>query len=459
MSRNIPTNSSRFVASRLFAAVVASSLLLSAGTSSAGKCPNIQIVLDRSGSMISPMDSSTRWATAVNTIKAGVSSLDGMVPIGLSVFPDTDGLCDSVTSVHPAYSTKTAIFAALDASGPDGGTPSGTAIRDVAAITELHDVTRPQYVILITDGVPNCGPDPDTSTGVVTELQKAYAATPSIPTFVIGIGSDFVGVDLTTINNMADAGGRPLSGTTKYYAATTGSALTTAMLTIVNAISTEVGACSDTVVDMGGMSDMRGVPTDMRGSPTDLSVSDMRGGPTDLSVNDMRGVPTDMRGITDLRLPSLDGPPIDQVDLGSGGNPAPIVDWIEPNMMLAGTGGPAQITGRNFVSSIPSSEVYFDSGTNLTIVSNVLVDNFNQIKVTIGADMPVGVYDVVVKNPDGQTGRVVGGFTIASKSSGCACSLGKSATRDSSAASAALFAGMSLLALAFARSRRRTVRV
>ena len=131
-------------------------------------------------------------------------------------------------------------------------------------------------------------------------------------------------------------------------------------------------------------------------------------------------------------------------DGGSGRRP--LVVSISPNEMEQGKSGPAVIQGSSFVSAAPSSSVYFEGSSRLVAVTNVLVEDDQTIKVFVPGDLPAGVYDVVVKNPDGALGRLSGGFTItAATASGCSCDIGGQASPGTSPL--AVFIGLGLMAL------------
>lgn len=404
-----------------------SSLALTASVAQAGKCPNVQIVMDRSGSMESAMDASNRWDVCRSTLKGLAASLDMTFPLGISIFPDTGLVCGPGAAVRPAYGTKTLIGNALDAQRPDGTSSSGSAVKAVAMLSDMRDASRPQYMILLTDGTPTCMGEPDSVLGAANELEKAYAQTPSIATFVVGIGA-LTMTDASAVTELAIAGHRTRPAGSKYYPAETGTQLMNSLLEIGMRISSEVGTCSDTT------------PTDMRSGSEDL------------------------RGVTDLRLP--DGSPPVEIDLripGTGEDggtnlPAPVVDWIEPKTMMAGMGGPAEITGRNFVAALPSSQVFFDSGSNLSTVPNALVVDGSTIKVLVPADLAPGTYDIVVKNPDGQLGRAEAGFTVSGKATGCACSIG-SGHANSDGARTSLWASAVVAMLCCLALRRRARRL
>lgn len=393
-------------------------------SANAFKCPNVHIVMDRSGSMSTNMTTSTggmstRWEIAKNQLKNLLTVYDGLSPVGLSIFPPTSGMCSSDTPVRPAYFTKAAVSTALDASGPSGSTPSGSAMRNAAMLSELQDPTRKQYVLLLTDGGPGCGGEPDTAPGTTGEIRKALMQSPPIYTFVVGIGN-LAAAEKAALTMMADAGGKPAATTDKYYPAGTEVELANSLTTIALLINSENVGCSDAVPDGGGGSsdmsmgseDMSGPPRDMAGPPRDMAgpPRDMATGPLDFSLPPL-----------DFSLPSRDmsGP---RPDGGSGGDPRPKIDWILPKQLPFGMGGPAEVTGRNFEPTIPTSEFSFEQGVTSIPLTAALQDSA-LARVIIPANLPVGTYTLVVKNPDGYVDALPDAFSVTPAKAGCACSL------------------------------------
>ncbi len=453
----------------LFAASLWAALAVMAAPSvaTAAQCPNVHIVLDRSGSMTSSMaGAGTRWAAATQTINKLVGLADPVraAKIGLAMFPNAG--CDSLLSVRPDYSTKAAITSAMAAVMPSGSTPSGTAIRDAAALTELKDVTRKQYLILLTDGGQGCGGEQDTGTGIVNQITLARTASPSIGTYVVGVGDGLTSSEQSALGQMATAGGYPEATAARYYKGTTVSELESSLTKIMIAIQTENAGCVDaTPADMAVPADL-GVPADMKppadlaGPPMDLSAPgmDLSMTPMDLSMTpaDLSMTPMDLTSIpaNDLSGVTQDLASNGPGDGGSGRRP--LVVSISPNEMEQGKSGPAVIQGSSFVAAAPSSSVYFEGSSRLVAVTNVLVEDDQTIKVFVPGDLPAGVYDVVVKNPDGALGRLSSGFTVtAATASGCSCDIGGHASPGTSPL--AVFIGLGLLALLGVRtsSRRR----
>ncbi len=444
-------------------------LLLVPSLGQAAKCPNVQIVLDRSGSMLSPVSGgASRWDIAKQSINSAVALADPvrLAKIGLQTFPAAG--CDSALQVRPDYGTKSAIETKLAGLSPSGSTPSGTAIRDTIALSELKDATRKQYIVLLTDGGPGCGGEPDTATGTVNQIKLGRMSTPSIGTFVIGVGDGFSASEITTLGQMADAGGYPESTSARYYPGKTASDLSSSLLRIMQIIQAENTSCSDVVpADMTMPTDLATMPTDLATMPTDLATmpTDLATMPTDLATmpTDLATMPTDLATMpTDLATMPADMAmtPADMAmtpaDLaipsgGDGGAATKLfVEWISPREIEQGKSAPAVVRGTGFAVVAPGASVYLEGSSGLHALMNVLVEDEKTIKVFIPADLAVGSYDVVVKNPDGAIARLSGGLAVtAVAQGGCSCDVAGRGRVDASS----LWLGLLALAMMMRRVR------
>ncbi len=216
------------------------------GSSSYGVCervrvptalitPQILIVLDRSGSMAPNLnDTGTdRWAGSVQALKVVTSEFNDRVDFGLMAFPDVErpddpdnrstALADSALCAPGAVKVEIGseraadIATALDAISPAGLTPTGVTLQ--AALKVLsgtasanQQVISPKYVLLITDGDPNCSSasevivpvDPLAREESVTAIEDLTDT--GVQTFVVGfetVGTAFAYL----LDQMAAAGG------------------------------------------------------------------------------------------------------------------------------------------------------------------------------------------------------------------------------------------------------------
>jgi hypothetical protein len=100
-------------------------------------------------------------------------------------------------------------------------TPLGAALHVAGGAPELVDATRANNILLITDGMENCGGSP------VGEVRSIFGR--DIKTYVVGFGSE---VDRNMLSQMATVGGTARAGTQKYYQADDPAELARAMTAI-----------------------------------------------------------------------------------------------------------------------------------------------------------------------------------------------------------------------------------
>lgn len=225
--------------------------LSAAAPARAAKCPNLLIVLDKSGSMTdspsggsAPMGS-RKWDLAVRAVKELLTRYDGQLPIGLSLFAG-DGSCGAgKIDIAPDYDTAAAIKMRIDQASPDSATPTSETINNLRMQKVLQDPSRAQYLLLITDGEPICAANEPQAT--VDAIEAARKQSPSITTFVVGFGA-LPSSAANAMDRMADAGGKPVMGMArKFYQAESLEALNEALDDIFQVIIGEgVMGCDDT---------------------------------------------------------------------------------------------------------------------------------------------------------------------------------------------------------------------
>lgn len=255
----------------------------------------VMFLLDRSTSMnlgINGMTTRpTRWEAVRDGLAITLPRFDALIQTGAVFFPrvprgnDIGALCEVLPNVDvvPATNRAADVLGILRSTGPMGGTPTFQALR-VAQSYFSSDTSRgrARYIVLATDGGPNCnealdpiGPPPCTCTstnmaGMPTCSLSANgrynclddrrtlmaiheAAVQGVPTYVIGI-DDPSRPELTDVlNRMAIEGGRPSVGTgvQRYYSARRAEDLLRAFDTITTAIArcAYVTASRPTTVD------------------------------------------------------------------------------------------------------------------------------------------------------------------------------------------------------------------
>jgi hypothetical protein len=223
--------------------------------------PNIHIVLDRSGSM--SLDANGAVPTASTTAKwedlsATLTSIldtwgDKANEWGMSLFPTetTYHSCVAGNIAVPLGAPTTAIPLIKSAIGVynrsnlltyNGYTPTTAAMQGVLDHVSLTDGTRNNYVVLMTDGLPNCAGNPET--GVTPIITALYAQSPSVRTFVVGFGSETApnpvasqATNPALLNDWAIAGHTDLAGPTKYYQASDATTLMAAFQDIVSGVA------------------------------------------------------------------------------------------------------------------------------------------------------------------------------------------------------------------------------
>lgn len=217
-------------------------------TAQASKCPNLVIVLDKSASMTSapsgatPPPGGSKWELAKVALKELLKTHDGQLPVGIALFASDAGCGAARLDIAPDYGTASKIGMLIDTRSPDSSTPTSESITSVARETALHDPSRSQYLLLLTDGEPNCASGEPTTT--VNAIAAAQMQTPSITTFVVGFGVLSAAAS-AAMDRMAEAGGAPSMGTPqKFYAATDLTTLKASLEKIFSIVG-GAGACDD----------------------------------------------------------------------------------------------------------------------------------------------------------------------------------------------------------------------
>jgi hypothetical protein len=224
---------------------------------------DLLLLLDRSGSMTNgisddePCDAShgacaERWSTMVQSVRTVLSSAPTSIHWGLKLF-STPGAkaglgVPSGCVVQPGVDVEVGgdlaevITTRIAGVTPNYNTPTRAAVDAAVAYLRGVDDGRPKYILLATDGQPNCPSDGDEPTA--TDLPAALAAIAAayqagIKVFVVGVGPSTGNLD-----DMAIRG-----GTEAYYPALTPQALATALDSIVGRVASCVYTMGTTPPD------------------------------------------------------------------------------------------------------------------------------------------------------------------------------------------------------------------
>lgn len=228
--------------------------------------PNIHLVIDRSGSMsleattgMPPLGGQTsKWddlTTTMHTLLFNYGASANMW--GMSIFPTTHTYQSCVAgdiaiplmppaASIPAMEAQLAQYNSSNLLSYNGKTPTSAAMQGVYDHVSLDALDRNNYVVLMTDGMPNCAGDPETGvTPVITNLANL---SPSVRTFVIGFGSAAQS-NPSLLNSWAVAGHTERAGSVKYYQASDAAALQQAFQDIVVGVASCTFTLSSTPAD------------------------------------------------------------------------------------------------------------------------------------------------------------------------------------------------------------------
>ena len=136
------------------------SLLALPGLLSAQENPRTILVLDGSGSMWGQIDGRAKIEIAQTVMGDLLAALPGDQELGLTAYGHrTKGDCSDIeTLVAPGAGTRDAIAAAVNGIQPRGKTPMTDAVT--AAAEALRYTEEKATVILVSDGIETCNPDP-----------------------------------------------------------------------------------------------------------------------------------------------------------------------------------------------------------------------------------------------------------------------------------------------------------
>ncbi len=233
--------------------------------------------IDSSGSMLetfdgmdAPMVEESRWYLLREALEGALRTANDDLSAGALFFPDAVPMGEDGCLLEPGLDVPVrprnadAVLAEFDRREvPFGGTPTAAAllaIRDALVAAGPSEVSR--FVVLATDGAPNCNPDPpipppmcfcthpnpdvcararpqnclddEAAIGAVSELVSL-----GVPVYVLGL-TDPVSDPLLAevLDRMAIAGGRPRPDTERrFYDIRTGAELATTLAEITDSVA------------------------------------------------------------------------------------------------------------------------------------------------------------------------------------------------------------------------------
>ncbi|MGQ0506113.1 MAG: adventurous gliding motility lipoprotein CglB [Myxococcaceae bacterium] len=136
--------------------------------------PNVMILLDKSGSMNDPINNTagapSRMLEMRSAMNSFLTSSGKLARFGLMTYPSNAGECSasSVSDILQQLPSSGAdddsalqqaadnVRNSINNVQPNGGTPTGGSLRNLGGYSALTGNERPNYILLLTDGLPNC---------------------------------------------------------------------------------------------------------------------------------------------------------------------------------------------------------------------------------------------------------------------------------------------------------------
>ncbi|HLK88568.1 MAG TPA: hypothetical protein VKZ18_01665 [Polyangia bacterium] len=242
--------------------------------------PDILIVQSEALSMANGWDNqpcpggcgaSSKWAGAAHAVESIVGTSATFINWGLEFYGGASACgTTSVPYVPVGEMNAVAIGQAFSANQPAGANPLETAVNGAAAFMSALTDSNPKYLLLVTDGLPDCVPgDVDTT---VDDSQGAEAAVASarmqgFPAFVVGLAPSDANVAATFTQLALDGGEAQSGGATAYYQVTDEGSLEAALMAIAGAVST----CTIPLTDVpAGLTNVAVAATDASGQAVEI---------------------------------------------------------------------------------------------------------------------------------------------------------------------------------------------
>ncbi|WP_437301040.1 vWA domain-containing protein [Sorangium sp. So ce426] len=174
---------------------------------------HLVIVLDRSDSMTKAWEASDRWTMMKGAVGAALDVIQDRMSVGLQLFP-SDEHCgmpageDLSVAVAPGATSVPAIKTLLDGTDPGGATPTADALARALGYLTVGAggaLEGDRYVLLATDGGPNCNQDPAMTCEAATCTTNMDGDCPSgIPNCCVAGLTDVCLDDVRTVQRVKD---------------------------------------------------------------------------------------------------------------------------------------------------------------------------------------------------------------------------------------------------------------
>lgn len=180
--------------------------------------PSVQLLIDRSGSMLHNFADQTRqngqpekYQTVQDALVGTtgvVTTLQAKVYFGATLFSaDPQAVCPTLKTVGRTLNNKTAIETLISSNRPNpmANTPTppsiDSVVADFTAAATKPPAGSPPVIVLATDGLPNeCGSTNSTTSQSVAAAKNAFSK--GIRLFILGVGT----VQAQHLQDMANAG-------------------------------------------------------------------------------------------------------------------------------------------------------------------------------------------------------------------------------------------------------------
>jgi len=207
---------------------------------------DVLILFDRSGSMETASGSGTRYQAVAGLLSDLVGNYAPFVRFGYQEMPGRQGCaaelggacCASPPLVPVSDNNSQAVVAAIAAAGPvDGSTPTAASLQAALAYFDnLADGVDNRFVLLVTDGAPNCtvagmlasasGASGAACTDALSQVNALVALGVRVMVVTVGAGSADDTSDVACLDALAHAGGAAASpGSPGFFVASDGQAI------------------------------------------------------------------------------------------------------------------------------------------------------------------------------------------------------------------------------------------